>query len=240
MIDDTQRENKIRNNTWYAGIIAAIPIVIGYLPIGFAFGVIANKANISIANILGMSLLVYAGSSQLIAVGMIAAEGTPMGVVFTTFIVNLRHLLMSAALSPYLKNWRKSRLALFAFQLTDESFALHSARFSSGRIQVADAFTINVTAHFAWMMGSLLGAIAGHLVRDIKPWALDYTLPALFIALLVVQINSKVELLVALIAGLSSLILRSSGYLGWNIITAAVIAATIGLGIELWTKRSSS
>ena len=240
MNDGTRREDVFRNSKWYAGVIAASPIVLGYLPIGFAFGVIANKTSISIANILAMSLLVYAGSSQLIAVGMFATGGMPLGIIFTTLVVNLRHLLMSAALSPYLKNWRKSRLAIFAFQLTDESFAMHSARFSSGSIDVIASYAINITAHIAWIAGSLLGSLAGHLVQDIRPWALDYTLPAMFIALLVMQLNSKIEIMVALIAGLTSLIFMFSGFEQWNVILAAVIAATIGLGMDIWTRRSSS
>ncbi|MEE8390137.1 MAG: AzlC family ABC transporter permease, partial [Anaerolineae bacterium] len=85
---------------WLAGIIQAGPIVLGYIPIGLAFGVLAQKAGISTLNTLLMSLLVYAGSSQLIAVGLFASGVPALSVVLTTFVVNLRHVLLSAALSP--------------------------------------------------------------------------------------------------------------------------------------------
>ena len=80
----------------------ALPIILGYVPVGFAYGVLAQKSGLSGLNTLLMSALVYAGSAQLIAVGLFAAAVNPLAIVATTFIVNLRHLLMSAALAPYL------------------------------------------------------------------------------------------------------------------------------------------
>lgn len=109
-----------------------LPIILGYVPVGFAYGVLAQKSGLSGINTILMSLLVFAGSAQLIAVGLFAAKAAPLAIVATTFVVNLRHLLMSAALAPYLRGWSKSRLALFSYQLTDETFALHVGRFAKG------------------------------------------------------------------------------------------------------------
>ena len=114
---------------WTSGVSQALPIVFGYVPIGIAFGILAQKAGISTVNTLLMSLIVYAGSSQLIAVGLFGAGVPPVSIILTTFVVNLRHMLMSAAVAPYLKGWRKVELASFAYELTDETFAVHSGRF---------------------------------------------------------------------------------------------------------------
>ena len=81
----------------------ALPVAMGYIPIGFAYGVLAIKAGISPANTLWMSVIVFAGSSQLIAVGLFTAGAGSLSMIITTFIVNLRHMLMSASLSPFLK-----------------------------------------------------------------------------------------------------------------------------------------
>ena len=84
------------------GIKAAWPICLGYLPLGFAFGVLAQKAGLDLLDIALMSILVYAGSSQFIAVAMISGAAAPVSIILTTFVVNLRHLLMSSSLAVHL------------------------------------------------------------------------------------------------------------------------------------------
>jgi len=170
---------------WLRGVMRAGPIVLGYIPIGLTFGVLAQKAGLSNVNTLAMSLLVYAGSSQLIAVGLFTANASIPSIILTTFVVNLRHLLLSAALTPHLKRWRKSELAAFAYQLTDETFAVHSAQFSSDAPSKSEVFATNLTAQAGWVTGTWLGVTLGHLITDIQPFGLDYVLPAMFIALLV-------------------------------------------------------
>ena len=105
------------------GMRFALPIVLGYLPIGFAFGVLGMQAGMTPATVGLMSLLVYAGSSQLIAAGLLAAGTGTAGIILAVFVVNLRHLLMSAALTPHLKHWTRLEQAWFSYELTDESFA---------------------------------------------------------------------------------------------------------------------
>jgi 4-azaleucine resistance transporter AzlC len=214
-----------------------LPIVLGYIPIGFAYGVLAQQAGLSTANTLLMSLLVYAGSSQLIAVGLFSAAIPGWTIILTTFIVNLRHMLFSAALSPYLKDWKKVELALFAYELTDESFALHSAAFAEGAPVKAEAFAINMTAQVSWIAGSALGAFAGQLVSDVKPLALDYTLPAMFIALLVMQLKSKTEIVVAICTGVICVACILLGLNQWSVILATTIGASLGVGLEVGLKE---
>jgi len=230
---------------WLAGITRAVPIILGYIPIGLAFGVLAQKAGISALNTLLMSLLVFAGSSQLIAVGLFAAGASALSVVITTFVVNLRHLLMAAAVSPFLKQWRKSELAAFAYQLTDETFALHSARASASSdapdvvLVKAEAFGTNVTAQTAWIFGTWLGIVVGQLVSDVKPLALDYALPAMFVALLVSQIKDCVQVGVALLTGVIAVGLLATGIEQWSVIVATLIGATMGVIFEQWIKKPS-
>ncbi len=227
---------------WLTGIAQAVPIMLGYIPIGLAFGVLAQKAGISALNTLLMSLLVYAGSSQLIAVGLFAAGAPALSVILTTFVVNLRHMLMSAAISPFLKRWRKFELAAFAHQLTDETFAVHSARMStsSGTPNKAEVFAINVTAQAAWIFGTWLGIIVGQLITDVRPLALDYALPAMFVALLVLQIKDHTQIGVAILTGILAVGLLLIGVGQWNVIAATVVGATIGVISEKWINEQSS
>lgn len=220
--------------------LVSLPIVFGYMPVAFAYGLLASQAGLSPLNAVLMSVVVYAGSSQLIAVGLLAAGASPVSILITTFIVNLRHLLMSAAMSPYLRAWRRRTLAAFAYELTDETFALHATRFSQGHINPAETLTINLIAQIAWVLGTLVGVVAGQLVTDVRPFGLDYALVAMFIALLIIQITNHRLLLVALIAGSLSTLLLLAGVSQWNVIVSALITATLALGVETWTKPSSS
>lgn len=220
--------------------LQALPIVFGYLPIGFAFGILARKAGISTSNALAMSLLVYAGSAQLIAVGLFAAGLSPFSIIATTFIVNLRHLLMSAALSPYLREWRKALLPFFAFELTDETFGVHSMRFPRVGAPVGETLTINIIAQTSWVLGTFLGIVAGNLIQDVRPFGLDYALVAMFVALLVFQLKDWGYAAVAVLGGILSTFLLLAGVSQWNVILATLFAATCGVFIESWTKKSSS
>lgn len=219
------------------GVSRAFPIVLGYVPIGLAYGVLAQKAGLSALNTLLMSLIVYAGSAQLIAVGLFAGGAPPLSIVLTTFVVNLRHLLFSAAVAPFLKRWRKVELAAFAYELTDETFAVHSAQFTSedvpGRVEV---FATNVTAQVSWVLGTALGILVDQVIADVKPLGLDYALSAMFVALLVLQIKERVQIVVALLAGVVSVGLLLAGLDQWNVVVATVIVATMGVVLEKWNR----
>jgi len=229
---------------WLRGVSRALPITLGYVPIGFAYGVLAQKAGLSAFNTLAMSILVYAGSSQLIAVGLLAAGAAPLSIILTTFIVNLRHMLMASALAPYLSRWRKFELSAFAYEITDESFALHSVEFpkvaQDGGPDPVESIVLNMTAQASWVLGGWLGLVAGSLITDIKLFALDYALPAMFIALLMMQIKDRVQLIVAIVTGILAVGLLLVGLDQWYVIAATLIGATLGVMVEQWINARSS
>ncbi len=220
-----------------AGIKRALPIVLGYIPIGFAYGVLAGKSGLSDANTLLMSLVVFAGSSQFIAVGLFASGTGPAAVILTTFVVNLRHMLMAASLAPFLSGWKKRYLTLFSFELTDETFALHSAQASKLGDCRLEALSLNMTAQLSWVVGTLLGIVASGLIGDVKPLGLDYALAAMFIGLLVGQCENRVRVATAIFSGGLATLLYLAGWHQFHIIVATVAGATFGLGVELWTRR---
>jgi 4-azaleucine resistance transporter AzlC len=225
---------------WFRGVASAFPIVVGYIPIGVAFGVLAIKAGLSPANTMFLSLIVYAGSSQLIAVGLFEVQAPAIAIILTTFVVNLRHMLMSAAISTYLGKWKKSEIAAFAFQLTDETFAVLSVKFKAGLRPKSEVFGLNVTTQLGWLLGTWIGLSAGQLVGDAEALALDYALPAMFLALLVLQIENLLHIGIAILAGFLSVVFLTGGVGQWNVILAALSGATVGVIIEQWMKKQSS
>lgn len=214
-----------------------LPITLGYLPVGFAYGVLAVKSGLSAFNTIAMSVVVFAGSAQLIAVGMLAVGAPGITVVLTTLVVNLRHLLMSAALAPHLSDWPRRLLPAFCFQLTDETFALHLSRFEKNERDPATTLMVNVMAQTSWVLGGVLGVVCGSFIGDVRPLGLDFALPAMFIALICGQFKSKVHVLAGVAAGALALFLPGLGVGQWSVLAATAVAATLGVMVESWTKK---
>jgi 4-azaleucine resistance transporter AzlC len=134
---------------WKESVKDAIPIVIGYLPMGTAYGVIARQAGLSFFESILMSILVFAGASQFIGVGLLAAGAGFIEVVLTTFFINLRHILMSASLAPYLKKARSSLLPVLAFGVTDETYAVSITRFREEKANQWYMLSLNFIAYLS-------------------------------------------------------------------------------------------
>lgn len=219
------------------GIITAWPICLGYAPIGLAFGVLAQKAGLSVGEIGLMSLLVFAGSAQFIAVSMISGGAAAVPIILTTFVVNLRHLLMSSSLSIYLQRLSTGWLSLYAYGVTDESFALNMVRFREQNWDWRRALVLNHTANLAWIISTIIGGYSGQYIPA-GAFGIDYALPAMFICLLVLQIRSGLYILVAFIAGLLavtfSLLFPGNAY----IVAATVVAATVGVFLRKWREEA--
>jgi 4-azaleucine resistance transporter AzlC len=217
-------------NPLLLGLRTSLPVLFGYAPIGTAYGVLAHQAGLSLWETLALSFFVYAGSSQFIAVAMWQAGAGWLAVIFTTFLVNLRHFLMSAALSPYLGRYAKPWLTYFGGELTDETFAVHSTRLRREDPEYAGPalLVVNEAAHLTWTGASAFGYLAGTALGDPRRLGLDFALPAMFIALLVMQVRRRLDVLVALLAAAISLGLPFLLPGRWNVLLAAVLAATVG------------
>jgi predicted branched-subunit amino acid permease len=96
-----------------------------------------------------------------------------------------------------------------------------------------------MTAQVSWVLGSWLGLVAGGLISDIELFALDYALPAMFIALLMMQLKNRVQLIVAVASGVFAVVLLLSGLNNWYVIAATVVGASLGVVVEEWTKKRS-
>lgn len=213
------------------GAAAAWPICLGYIPIGLAFGVLAQKAGLTTLEIGLMSVLVFAGSSQFIAVSMLAAGASLFSIVATTFIVNLRHFLMSSALAVYLKNTDRKKLSFFAYGVTDESFAVNLSRFRDAQWDFNSALVTNFTANFTWVMTTMLGGIGGQFIPA-HAFGIDYALIAMFICLLVFQLRGLFYVTTAIIAGLLALALSMLIPGNAYIVIASMSAAATGVALK--------
>jgi 4-azaleucine resistance transporter AzlC len=213
------------------GLSAAWPICLGYVAIGLAFGVIARKTGLHPFEIGLMSLIVYAGSSQFIAAAMLGSGAGFLPIVLTTFSVNLRHLLMSSSLSLHLKNLSGGSLSLFAYGVTDESFALNMSRFQGGAWGWRQALVVNHATNLTWLVSTVAGGFWGKFIPA-GAFGIDYALTAMFLCLLVFQLRSLTHVLVALVSGVLALILSLLIPGNSYILIAAFLAAGAGLWIQ--------
>jgi 4-azaleucine resistance transporter AzlC len=234
-----------------AGSRAALPVVLGYLSIGFAAGVVQRAAGLSVAEVMLLSLLLYAGSAQFVVAGLVAAAVSPATAILTVFFVNLRHLLLSAALAPHCRfaAWQN---VLIGAQLTDETFVVAWSRLSGGTgaapapLGVSWMLGLNLSAYAAWALANLAGALLGGQVGSTRALGFDFALAAMFGALLVLQLAVQardariagvaVALLAALLSVLATLFLPGN----WNILVATLVAATAGLFMQQWKSANTS
>jgi len=213
------------------GLGTAWPICLGYIPIGLALGVLAQKAGLGPLETALMSTLVFAGGSQFIAVAMIKSGAALVAIVATTFMVNLRHALMSSALALPLKGVSRRFLALFAYGVTDESFAVNMAKFRAGGWDRWRALVVNHAANLTWIASTVAGAWAGEFIPA-GAFGIDYALTAMFICLLVFQLRSRFYAIVAAFSGTVATALYVTIPGNSHIVIAAVTAATAGYALR--------
>ena len=219
------------------GARAGLPVVLGYLGIGFAAGVVERAAGMSYAEILLLSMVLYAGSAQFVVTSMLALGAPAPAIVPTVFFLNLRHLLLSAALAPALRGVAAWKSALLGLQLTDETFVVASAK---ERIAPAWMAGLNLAAWTAWALANLAGAALANLATDTRPLA--FALPAMFAGLLVLQIrgNARLAVAVALFAAAVGVAVQLAWPGPWAVVGATVLGASFGLLLQRWKSAPSS
>lgn len=227
------------SDTFLQGVKDCLPTLLGYLSIGFAAGVVEKTAGLTLAEIAMISIILYAGSAQFIAAGMIAAGSSASAIVVTILLVNLRHLLLSAALSPYFRHLTPLRNLLIGSLLTDETFGVAIQK-SASRARISERWMhgLNITAYLNWFLANLAGAFFGQWIASTEQWGLDFALPAMFIGLLVLTMMGRRKYLLDITVGLIAMAVAVLISILWSpsmgVIAAAIIASTIGLVIERW------
>ena len=221
------------------GAKAAWPICIGYFPIGLAFGVLAQKAGLGPFEIGLMSVIVFAGSSQFIAVSMLGSGAAILPIVLTTFMVNLRHVLMSSSLAVYLRGADRRFLSLFAYGVTDESFGVNLTRFRDSTWHPYQALVVNQLSNAVWVGSTVLGGYGGQFIAP-GSFGIDYALVGMFLCLLTYQLRGRLYAITALLSGAIalglSLWLPGNGY----VIMASLIGATCGFLLRRFALRKQT
>lgn len=213
------------------GVTAALPIVIGYLPIALTYGLLAKQAGIPLLHIVLMSALVYAGASQFMAVNMIAAGAGAIEIVFATFILNLRHFIMGLSLMNRLKRIPVVYKIFVSAGMTDETFALASIKQEEAKAAGGHQFAAGLVlaSYASWVIGSLFGGLLSELIPPSISQSMAIALYAMFIGLLVPSVRKELRVgVVALLSMLLCYVFNQYVASGWAIVFATIAGALIG------------
>ena len=230
----------MENNQFLAGLKAGMSIAIGYFPIALTFGLLAKTAGLSIVEATAMSIFVYAGASQYISLSLIAAAVDPLLIVMNTFVVNIRHFLMTASLNEKMQPEKKWIKAIYSFGITDESFSV-LATSKKGRIPTSFAFGVALIAYGSWVVFTAVGHVIGANLPAFLQAAMSIALYAMFIGLLVPSMkgNRKVVMLAVLAAAIHCFFYFTETLsTGWAILVATLASSII---VELiYSKKRKS
>ncbi len=226
-------------NLFRKGWIDTLPLVIAAAPFGVLYGALAIDNGLSFWSVLGMSLLVYAGASQFIAVTLLASATAFPVICLTVFIVNLRHMLYAATLMPHVREISLPRRTLMAFWLTDETFAVVSQRLET-EIQRGELVWYYLGSalfmYSNWALCTLVGVTVGSQLPNMTAWGLDIAMVVAFVSIVVPALKKIPQWACAVVAIVCSILMRD-----WpnqsGLMIASLLAVVTGMVLEKGMKQ---
>jgi 4-azaleucine resistance transporter AzlC len=212
-------------SSWHAGVRAGVPVALAAFLLSLSFGVLARGAGLPAAPAIAMSVIVFAGSAQFAVLSILATGGGLGAAVLAAAMMNSRFLPMGAALAPSLSGGPLRRAAQ-GQSLVDASWVL-AAR-DGGRFDRWFLFGATAVQYVAWVVGTVIGVLAGSHLGDPSKFGLDATFPTFFLALLVGELRDARTRRVAALGGVIALALVPLAPAGVPILAAST-AALLGL-----------
>lgn len=221
-----------------SGVRAELPLLVGVIPFGMIYGVLALGAGLSHLEAQSMSAIVFAGSSQFVSAQLFGV-GTPGAVIFiTAVVINLRHALYSASIAPYLRALKPLWKFALAYLLTDEAYAVTIAYYRRGD-EFADSNPLDkrhwfflgagLTLWTTWQVSTAIGILLGTQVP--ASWSLDFTLALTFIAIIVPGLRDRPSWGAALSAGVVAVFAYT-----FPLRLGLILASLVGIGVGLWME----
>lgn len=217
---------------FWNGVRAEFPLLIGVFPFGLIYGALALNAGLSAGAAQLMSSIVFAGSSQFVTAQLVHDAAPAFVIVVTIAVVNLRHMLYSASLAPYLENLSLRWKVLLSYLLTDEAYAPSIIKYERDGVQPFSHWFLlgaGFSLWFTWQSSTALGIFLGAAIP--ADWPLDFALPLTFIAMVVPILKNRPMIAAALSAGLVAVAAFSLPY-KLGIIFAALTGILIGTVLE--------
>ncbi len=221
---------------FFHGVKDELPLLLGVVPFGMIYGILALGAGLSEAEAQAMSVVVFAGSAQFM-LAQLVGSGTPALVMIVTgFVINLRHALYSASVAPHVRKLSPLWKGILAYLLTDEAYAIAITRYhkkDGSPLKHWYFFGVGLTLWASWQISTAIGVYLG--TQFPESWPLDFTLALTFIALVVPALKDRPSVLAAISAGAVALLTAGLPY-KLNLIVAAIVGIIAGL----WSEGSKN
>lgn len=232
-----------------AGAAAVAPMLVGVIPFGLVAGATPATTGLGGDAAIGLSTLVFAGASQLAAADVLAEGGAALVAVVAACTINLRMLLYSASISPYLSHLPLRRRMLVAYLLTDQAYAVSVARYAEE--DAAGAVTgqpVDRSARLpyylgaaallwaVWQVATVAGIALGTVLPDSLP--LDFAVPLVFLVLLVPAITSRPGAVAAIVGGGGAVLAAEAGAGHLAVLVGALLGIAAGTVTEALLERA--
>jgi predicted branched-subunit amino acid permease len=214
-----------------AGARDTLPILLGVVPFATICGVAAVSVGLTPFEAIGMTFIVFAGASQL-AVFQLMSIGSPwLIMVLTAWVINVRFMMYSASLAPYLQKERPSRKALLAYMITDQAFGVTMSRFSNELPSNPAMYFFGsaITVCLTWNASAIAGALLGTLVPE--SWGFDFAFPLSFMALMFAALKDRPTVTAALVGGMTAILAKGLPY-NLGLVVAALLGIASGMLAE--------
>ncbi|MFV0246089.1 MAG: AzlC family ABC transporter permease [Qingshengfaniella sp.] len=221
-------------SAFWQGLFGGAPFLLVICPFAILFGVAGTEAGLTLAEVMGFSVLVIAGAAQFTAVQLMTEHTPTVIVLIASLAVNLRMAMYSAAMVPYLGAAPLWQRALVAYGLVDQSYALSVAKYQASPDmdlprRLAFFGGIFVSVGLPWYVMTWVGAVAGTAIPP--EMALDFAIPITFLAMVAPALRSLPHIVAALVSALGALVLNGLPY-GMGLILAAIAAMAAGATTE--------
>lgn len=221
-----------------AGAAAMAPMLIGVVPFGLVVGAAPVARGLDGWAALGLSTILFAGASQLAAAEALASGGSALAAILVAWTINLRMVLYSASLAPYLGHERTPRRLGAAYLLTDQAYALSVARWAGGgKPEVRLSFYLGgaVLLWVAWQAATIAGVLLGGALPEEVP--LDFAVPLVFLVLLVPLVTTRPAVAAAVIGGAVAVAAAELGAGPLSIVVGAGLGIASGAAVDALGAR---
>lgn len=222
---------------WLEDLGIAMPLCLSYLPIGIACGILLHAAGMNFMLTLLVSIVVFSGGAQFILASLLVIDAPVTTIFITLFFLELRYALLGSSLSKYLNNESPAMIFLFSFSMNDENYAVNYLKFVTDKHWTTrDALMVEHYSLISWAGGNMIGGLIGNTITiDLN--IVDFALTALFLYMIVMQIQRRLSLVICVLTVFVSLFCLLITRHTIGIIISTLLMSLLGFWIEFQVKK---
>ena len=224
---------------WLEVLGVSMPLCLSYIPIGLACGILLHAVGFNFIMILIVSIVVFSGGAQFILASLLTINAPLSSIFLTLFFLELRYALLGSSLSKYIKSESQHFIWLFAVSMNDENYAINYLKFATDKKWTPkDALMVEHYSLISWSVANMVGGLIGSAI-SINLEVVDFALTALFLYMIVMQVQSHLTLLISILSAVLAVVFMVLTKSIIGVIIATLIASFVGFLIENTVRRRS-